>query len=159
MDITIRNAHPSDLPQIYDIDAEAFSPYGTAESPNVIAARLSAFPEGFLVLEKNGVVLAYASSEKWLSNREPALDEDPSTTHYPLGKIFCITAMAVRRANQRRNLGSALLNRIISIARKHRCEHIVLETTHAKGFYLARGFHTIRERQQNGVIFWTLASS
>jgi acetyltransferase (GNAT) family protein len=110
---TIRLAYQDDLPQVCEIDDEAFSPYGTGESPKVIATRLAVFPAGFVVLEKDGVVLGYGSSEKWLHDREPALNEDPSTTHHPLGRVFCITAMAVRRAFWKQGFGSAILDGLI----------------------------------------------
>ena len=153
---TIRLANETDLPQICEIDDEAFSPYGTAESPQVIAARLAVFPKGFVFLEKDGVVLGYGSSEKWLHDREPALNEDPSTTHHPSGQVFCITAMAVWRAFWKQGFGSAILYRLITIARQEQCGHVVLETTHARQFYLKRGFHVVQERQQMSVVLYVM---
>lgn len=147
----IRLALPADLPQVAAIDYEAFSPYGTAESPDIFSARLSTFPDGFIVLESQGIVLGYGSSEKWLEEREPGLNEDPFDTHHPNGRIFCITAMAVRRAWQRQGLGTALLGQLFTIARRQACGQIVLETTHAQGFYAPHGFQVVRQRQEAGV--------
>ena len=36
-------------------------------------------------------------------------------------------------------------------ARRHGCTTIILETTHAQGLYLKRGFSVVRERQERGV--------
>ncbi len=153
---TIRLASQSDLSQVCDVDYEAFSPYGTAESPQIIATRLAVFPEGFVVLEKGGAVLGYGSSEKWLHDREPALNEDPSTTHNPYGRIFCITAMAVRWAYWKQGLGSAILERLMSVARQQRCKRVILETTHAQRFYLRRGFQVANERRQGHVVLYIM---
>lgn len=89
--ITLRNARPIDLPAIVDLDHEAFSPYGTAEAPEVFAQRLAVFPEGFIVAEDMGAIVAYGCSEKWRSLREPVMNEDPASSHDPAGTIFCIT--------------------------------------------------------------------
>jgi GNAT superfamily N-acetyltransferase len=144
----IRVAQERDIEDIVGIDYEAFSPYGTAEEPHIFTSRLSVFPEGFVVLEKEGNLLGYGSSEKWLSEREPVMNEDPSISHDPLGTVFCITGMAVRNAYQNTGFGSAILERLLLIARQHNCNKVVLETTHAKDFYLNRGFHLAGSRQQ-----------
>ena len=95
MAYAIRPATQADLPDIVALDTEAFSPYGTAEDPQVIAARHAVFPEGMLVIEGEQRLIGYGSAEKWLTEREPALNEHPAATHHPTGQIFCITAMAV----------------------------------------------------------------
>lgn len=146
--ITIRLAMSTDLPQACDIDYEAFSPYGTAEPPETIAKRLAVFAEGFIVLEKENILLGYATAEKWIEQREPALDEDPFTTHQPSGRIFCITAMAVRPAFWRQGYGTAILHHLIDIARQHQCQQIILETTHAQSFYEKFGFRISSKRRQ-----------
>ena len=84
--LLIRPAIEADLPQIIALDQALFGWYGAAESPTVIRRRLALFPEGFIVLAKQGQVLGYGSAEKWLQQREPALDEDPSVTHHPDGQ-------------------------------------------------------------------------
>lgn len=153
---TIRLASQTDLPRVCDIDYEAFSPYGTAESPQIIATRLAVFLEGFVVLEKGGAVLGYGSSEKWLHDREPALDEDPSRTRHPYGQIFCITAMAVRRAYSKQGFGSAILERLMSVVRQQRFKRVILETTHTQQYYLRRGFQVVKERQQGHVVLYIM---
>jgi hypothetical protein len=40
----VRNAREQDIPAVAEIDAEAYSPYGTAEKPETFQLRLKAFP-------------------------------------------------------------------------------------------------------------------
>jgi len=144
-------AKPADLAEVVGLDAEAFSPYGTQEDFHTFAARLQAFPEGFIVLEQDGQIYAYGCAEKWREEREPGLDENPLETHDPEGRIFCITGMAVRKAQRGKGYGLTVLDRLIEIAKQNGCEKIVLETTHAQGLYLKRGFQVVNRREQRGV--------
>lgn len=146
--INIRPVQQRDLAAVAAIDDQAFSPYGTAEDPDIIAARFSVFPEGFLVAESAGQLLGYVSSEQWRHEREPSMNEDPAASHDPAGTILCITAMAVRTDHWNQGIGSRLLEDVIGLARKRGCSRIVLETTHARDFYLHRGFRLTGERQQ-----------
>jgi len=148
----IHQAVPADLPLVVDLDYEAFAPYGTAEDLEVFATRLATFPEGFVVMEQDSMIVGYGTSEKWLTEREPALGEDARTIHWPDGRIFCITGMAVRQTYRERGYGLAILDHLIGIARHHNCTTIILETTHAQGLYLKRGFRVVRERQERGVV-------
>jgi ribosomal protein S18 acetylase RimI-like enzyme len=148
---TIRPARPADLPAICAIDAEAFAPYGTAEAPELFARRLAVHGAGFLVGERAGAVIAYACCERWSADRAPALDEDPALTHGSRGRNCCITGMAVRRDSRGQGCGMVLLDRLIELADDWGCEKIVLETTHAVGFYQRRGFGVVDTRRQSGV--------
>ncbi len=67
----LRPAQPNDITQVIQLDFEAFSPYGTAESPEIIRTRQQIFPQGFIVAEKDGRIVGYGSSEKWSAMREP----------------------------------------------------------------------------------------
>ena len=75
--ILVRNARDQDLPAVVEIATEAFTPYGTAENPETFQLRLRAFPDGFIILVADNEIAAYGCSEKWLTEREPALDENP----------------------------------------------------------------------------------
>jgi len=149
--ILVRNAREQDISAVAEIDAEAFSPYGTAEKPETFQLRLTAFPDGFIILVADNEIAAYGCSEKWLTEREPGLDENPLATHQPGGRIFCITAMAVKMKYRKRGYGLLILDKLIEIAHREGCKKIVLETTHAQGLYLKRGFTTIQSRTERGV--------
>jgi len=149
--ILVRNARDQDIPAVVEIDAEAFSPYGTDEKQETFQLRLTAFANGFIILVADNEIAGYGCSEKWLTEREPGLDENPMTTHQPDGRIFCITAMAVKMKYRDRGYGLLILDKLMEIAHKEGCRKIVLETTHAQDLYLKRGFKTVQSRTERGV--------
>jgi len=149
--ILVRNARDQDISAVVVIDAEAFSPYGTAETPETFQLRLTAFPNGFIILVADNEIAAYGCSEKWLTEREPGLDENPSATHQPDGRIFCITAMAVKMKYRGRGYGLLVLDKLLEIAHIEGCKKIVLETTNAQGLFLKRGFKTVQNRTEHGI--------
>ncbi len=59
----IRAAANADLRQICELDFEAFSTYGTTESPDIIAARLYVFPDGFIVVAQDNTISVMAAPE------------------------------------------------------------------------------------------------
>ena len=149
--ILIRNARDQDISAVAEIDAEAFSPYGTAEKPETFQLRLTAFPDGFVILIAENEIAGYGCSEKWLIEREPSLDENPMVTHQPDGRILCITAMAVKKKYQGRGYSLRLLDRLMEIAHREGCRKIVLETSHAQDLYQKRGFKTDQTRTERGI--------
>jgi ribosomal protein S18 acetylase RimI-like enzyme len=149
--IIVRNARDQDIPAVAEIAAEAFAPYGTAERLETFQLRLTAFPNGFIILVAENEVAAYGCSEKWLTEREPSLDENPLITHQPDGRIFCITGMAVRTKFRGRGYGLLVLDKLIETAHNEGCKKIVVETTHAQDLYLKRGFKTVRTRTERGI--------
>lgn len=148
--ILIRNARDQDIPAVVEIDAEAFAPYGTAEKPETFQLRLTAFPNGFIILVAENEIAAFGCSEKWLTEREPGLDENPLVSHQPDGRIFCITAMAVKEKFRGRGYGLLILDKLLEIAHNEGCRKIVLETTHAQDLYQKRGFKTVKKRTERG---------
>ncbi len=151
MKVLIRNAREQDLPAVAEIDAEVFAPYGTAETPETFQHRLKAFPNGFLILVAENEIAAFACSEKWLTERDPGLDEDPSLTHQLDGRIFCITGMAVRKKFQGRGYSLLLLDKLLETAHLEGCKKVIVETSHAQDLYGKRGFKTVKNRTERGV--------
>jgi N-acetylglutamate synthase-like GNAT family acetyltransferase len=149
--VLVRNARDQDIPAVVEIDTEAFSPHGTAEKQETFQLRLTAFPNGFIVLVADNEIAGYGCSEKWLTEREPGLDENPLTTHQPDGRIFCITAMAVKMRYRGRGYSLRILDKLIETAHNEGCRKIILETTHAQDLYLKRGFRTVQNRTERGV--------
>ena len=149
--ILVRNARDQDIPAVVEIDAEMFSPYGTAETPETFQLRLTAFPNGFIILVAENEVAAFGCSEKWLTEREPGLDENPSITHQPDGRILCITAMAVKKKFQGRGYSLVVLDKLMQIAHNEGCRKIIVETPHAQDLYQQRGFQTVQTRTERGV--------
>jgi len=150
-EVLVRNARDQDIPAVVEIDTEAFTPYGTAEKSETFQLRLTAFPDGFIILVADDEIAAYGCSEKWLTEREPGLDEDASVTHQRDGRIFCITAMAVKKKYQGRGYSTLVLDKLLEVAHDHGCRKIVLETTHAQGLFQKRGFKTAQNRTERGI--------
>lgn len=149
--VLVRNARDQDILTVAEIDAEAFTAYGTAEKTETFQLRLKAFPDGFIILIAENEIAAYGCSEKWLTEREPGLDENPAASHHIDGKILCITAMAVKTAQRGKGYGLVILDKLIEIARRENCGQIIVETTHAQGLYLKRGFKTLRKRTEGEI--------
>ena len=149
--ILVRNAREQDIPAVVEIDTEAFAPYGTAEKPETFQLRLTAFPNGFIILVADNEIAAYGCSEKWLTERERGPDENPQFTHQPDGKIFCITGMAVKMKYRGRGYDLLILDKLMEIAHLEGCKKIVLETTHAQELFLKRGFKTVQSRTERGI--------
>jgi ribosomal protein S18 acetylase RimI-like enzyme len=148
--VLIRNARDQDLFAVAEIDAETASPYGTAERPETFQHRLRAFPNGFIILVAENEIAAYGCSEKWLTEREPRRDENCMMTHQIDGRIFCITAMAVKKKFEGRGYGSLVLEKLIEIAHNEGCRKVVLETSQSQDLYLQRGFKAVRNRTEHG---------
>jgi len=149
--VLVRNARDQDIAAVAEIDTEAFASYGTAEKPETFQLRLKTFPGGFIILIAENEIAAYGCSEKWLTERELALDENPSVTHHIDGRIFCITAMAVKTNFRGRGYGLLMLDKLIEVARRESCSQIIVQTTHAQGLFKKRGFKTIRKRTEREV--------
>jgi len=146
--VLVRNAREQDIPAVAEIHAEALVSHGTIETPETFQHRLSAFQNGFIILVSENEIAAYGCSEKWLAEREPGMDENSTITHQADGRIFSITAMAVKPKYQRRGYGLLLLDKLIEIAQLEGCKKIVLETTQAQAFYQKRGFKTVQTRTE-----------
>ncbi|MCB0061873.1 MAG: GNAT family N-acetyltransferase [Caldilineaceae bacterium] len=175
--IGVRLATPADWATLVALDQLIFGGYGAQEAPGIIRARLTVFPAGCVVVYDDAptvqdrrealhaatkanephsppvdtTILGYLTTEKWLSLREPALDEDPYLTHQPSGRVLNITTLAIAPTHQNRGLGALLIEQARQIAAREECTDIVLETAHAQAFYQRHGFHKIGERQERNI--------
>ncbi|MEP7135361.1 MAG: N-acetyltransferase [Chloroflexota bacterium] len=156
--VLVRNAREQDILAVAELNAEACAPNGTtAETSQTFQLRLTAFQNGFIILVAENEIAAYGCSEKWLAEREPGLAENPAPTHNLEGKIFCITGMAVKTKYQKRGYGLLILDKLIEIAHLEGCKKIVLETSHAQGFYQKRGFKKVGTRTEREVALDSMA--
>lgn len=149
--VIVRNAREQDIPVVAEIDKEAFASHGTAEKLETFHRRLTAFPNGFVILVAENEIAGYGCSEKWLVEREPGLDENPLITHQPDGRVFCITGMAVQDKYRGRGYSLLLLDKLIETAHLEGCKKVVVETTHAQDLYRKRGFETVNNRTVRGI--------
>lgn len=65
--------------------------------------------------------------------------------------------MAVRHARWRLGYGTALLKRLLAIAKEQGYEQVALETTHAVGLYARHGFVVTGQCTQGGVTLTVMA--
>ena len=149
--VLVRNAREQDLPAVAEIAAKSSSADRPAEKLETLQRRLTVFPNGFFILVAENEIAAYGSSEKWLTEREPGMDENPLATHQPEGRIFWINAIVVKRKYQGRGYRLLILDKLIEMAHLEGCRKILLETTDAQELYRQRGFTTVRNRTERGV--------
>ena len=155
--ILVRNAREQDLSAVAEIYVEARSPYGTAEKPDTYLRRLMAFPNGFVILVAENEIAAFGCSEKRLTERESGVDKNPLATHEPDGRIFCITALAVKPKYQSRGYGLVVLDKLIETAHNEGCRKVLLETIGAQDLYLQRGFEVVQNRTEGGASLAVMA--
>ena len=149
--VILRNAREQDLSAVVEIDAEAFALDGNIQKPETFQRRLTAFPNGFIILIAENEIAGYGCSEKWLVERDPSPDENSLVTHQADGRIFCITALAVKNTYRGRGYSLLLLDKLIETAHLEGCRKIIVETSHAQDLYLKRGFQTVKNRIEHGI--------
>lgn len=148
--VLVRNAREQDLPAVREIEAEAGPAAQTAAAPEALQQRLTVFPNGFIILVADNEIAGYGHSEKWLDEHEPQPDLTPKASHQPDGRIFFITALAVRKKFQGRGYRLVLLEKLIETAHLEGCRKVVLDTAHDQDLYLGRGFKTVQNRTERG---------
>lgn len=55
----VQQVQEADLPNVADLNYEAFAPYGTTENPKTFSFRFKAFPSGFIALTEGDEIVAY----------------------------------------------------------------------------------------------------
>ena len=59
--------------------------------------------------------------------------------------------MAVKMKYRGRGYGLRILDQLVEIACRERCQKILLGTTHAQGFFLKRGFRKVQTRTEREI--------
>jgi N-acetylglutamate synthase-like GNAT family acetyltransferase len=148
--VLVRNAREQDLPAVREIEAEAGAASQAAAAPESLQQRLTVFPNGFIILVADNEIAGYGHSEKWLDEHEPQPDLPPMATHQPDGRIFFITALAVKKKFQGRGYRLVLLEKLVETAHLEGCRKVVLDTAQDPDLYLQRGFKTVQNRTERG---------
>ena len=149
--VLVRNAREQDLPAVREIEAEAGAAAQTAAAPEALQQRLTVFPNGFIILVADNEIAGYGCSEKWLDEHDPQPDLTPMATHQPDGRIFFITALAIKKKFQGRGYRLVLLEKLVETAHLEGCRKVVLETAQDQDLYLQRGFKTVQNRSKRGL--------
>jgi len=158
--IQIRAATQRDLPLVCELDQKLFGCYGGEEEPEILAARLQAFPDGCRIFElPTGETVGCITTEKWQSLREPALNENPFETHDPAGTVLNITALAIDTPYQGQGFGGQVLYWLEQFCVTQQCSQIVLETANARAFYERHGYTLINERNERGYPLYVLVKA
>jgi N-acetylglutamate synthase-like GNAT family acetyltransferase len=59
--------------------------------------------------------------------------------------------MAVKMKYRGKGYGLRILDKLIEIAHREGCKKIILETTHAQGLFLKRGFKMVQKRTEREI--------
>ncbi|TQD28310.1 N-acetyltransferase [Methanolobus vulcani] len=153
MKISIRNTEKEDIEGILSVEHDSFHP-NIAENADTLLERIEVFPNGFLVMEINGEIAGYISSELWdysenIDTEKFELGHSITETHRYDGKELYISSIAVLKMYRGKGYGDALLSELISnICNKYGISSIILMVSvnwiAAKRIYEKNGFHEIQ---------------
>ncbi|MGB3907384.1 MAG: N-acetyltransferase [Methanomethylovorans sp.] len=152
-DIKIRNAIISNIEQIMKIEHESF--YETVcEDRSVFLDRILTFPDGFLVLEIDGQVSGYISSEIW--NYLEEIQENFFDLNHSIGKLHVVTgtelyisSIGILKKHRGKGYGKLLFSELSRrIIEKYNILNMILivsvQWTVAKKIYEKNGFEEVR---------------
>jgi len=150
--IVIRNAKKEDIDFIMDIEYDSFSE-NVSESREVILSRISVFPDGFLILEVDGIVSGYVSSEIWeyhekINEDMFDLDHDIEKVHNIRGTELYISSIGVLKKYRGKGYGKLLFSKLIeNIMKKYEISSMILTVSAnwdaAVNLYKKSGFKEI----------------
>lgn len=146
----LRTAVPNDVGAVMAIERQAFIPR-IQEQEVVFSERISAFPHGFLLLEReNGVAAGYFCSELWAAPAYGAaafsLGHAISESHSPDGTVLYVSSMALASDLRGRGLGAQLfaqsLRAVLAVCPQVRLMQLVVNEAWrgAKAIYERAGF-------------------
>lgn len=148
-EILIRNAAISDIDDIMDIEHESFHE-NVYEDRSVFLDRISTFPDGLLVLEVNGNVCGYISSEIWNYSEKIRkdmfdLNHSISKVHTSTGSELYISSIGILKKYRKKGYGKLLFSELSGrIIEKYNISSMILivsvRWTAAKKVYENNGF-------------------
>ncbi|MDP2215792.1 MAG: N-acetyltransferase [Methanolobus sp.] len=114
--ISIRNAEPGDIEKIMHIEHESFQEH-IRESRDVFLDRISAFREGFLVMEICEDICGYISSEIWdyaenITATSFTLNHRISETHTTTGSELYISSIGILEKYRGKGYGNLLFTEL-----------------------------------------------
>ena len=139
-DLTIRLAKDEDVVTIAEIEAECFSPAEAASLASFLE-RFQAFPECFIVAEKNGKLVGHMNG---CATDKPDLPDalyHDATLHQPDGSWQTVFGLAVLPEYQHQGIARALMREFQKMARERGKKGVILTCKEAKiGFYESLDF-------------------
>lgn len=117
MDIVIRKVKPKDLERVTAVEAECF-PEAEAAGRDAFRARIEAFPDSFLVAEKDGQLVGFING--CVTDERTIRDEmyEDSSLHRPDGRYQSVFGLDVIPQERRRGIAELLMRTLIENARK-----------------------------------------
>lgn len=117
MDIVIRKVKPKDLERVTAVEAECF-PEAEAAGRDAFRARIEAFPDSFLVAEKDGQLVGFING--CVTDERTIRDEmyEDSSLHRPDGRYQSVFGLDVIPQERRRGIAELLMRTLIEDARK-----------------------------------------
>jgi len=140
MNITVRFAKPEEAKELAKIEAVCFPP-AEAASEEAICQRMAAFPENFLVAEKDGVLAGFINGG---TTDKPYLPDEfyhNTGLHLPDGAYQTVFGLNVLPQYRRQGIAEQLVKRFLQLARDRGKKAVILTCKeHMVHYYQKFGF-------------------
>lgn len=154
-EIKLRQVTESDLDRCFEIERDSYEG-DAAATRNKIYRRICEYPEGFIVLERDGVVVGFINCGA--TDRVDLADEEfkDLVGHDPKGRHIVIFSVVVHRKYQGQGLAGKLMVDFISRIRgMHKKSIHLLCRSRLVAFYEKYGFEYIgRSKSTHGGLNW-----
>ncbi|MDK2833560.1 MAG: [ribosomal protein S18]-alanine N-acetyltransferase [Methanolobus sp.] len=150
--ITIRSAESADIDQIMLLEDESFHE-NIRESRAAFLERIAHFPEGFLLLEINGEVCGYISSEIWdgpenITGDRFTLGHRISEVHTIAGKELYVSSLGILKKHRGKGYGDLLFTELSGrMSKRYPISSIILLVSEnwlaARKIYERNGFREL----------------
>ena len=154
-DLIVRHVLPKDLDDCFRVEISGFPPEEAA-TKETIKLRIETFPQGFLVAETNGKVVAILNSAA--TDKEDISDEALKQLigHDPAGKNLVVFALAVLPGYRKQGIANQLMSRFVEEARQGGKEAVLLMCKqHLIAYYERMGFtHVGLSKSTHGGAEW-----
>lgn len=140
IEYTFRTADPDDLIACHTVESLCFPPSEAAWTSS-LRNRIEEYPEGFLVVEKDGRIIGQCNSG--CTYKDDITDEDFKQLigHDPDGPNMVIFSLSVLPEHQSNGVGGELLKKFLARARKlDKKQVFLLCKNELVGFYEKYGF-------------------
>jgi N-acetylglutamate synthase-like GNAT family acetyltransferase len=148
LEFSIRPATVNDACEYVCIETDAYTPE-FHESSEAFLAKLRVFPSGCKIVDVAGESVAYLISHPWTYETPPKLNLETFTL--PLWPdVFFIHSVTVKRAYQKRDIGSALAKAAIAIGKSHGFSRFTLiSVQHSTSFWQKLAFKQVESLPQS----------
>ena len=148
VEFSIRPATVNDADGYVCIESDAYPP-GFQESSEAFLAKLRVFPSGCKIVDVAGESVAFLISHPWTYENPPKLNLE--AFGLPLWPdVFFIHSVTVKKAYQKRGIGSALAKEAIALGRSHGFSSFTLiSVQHSTSFWQKLSFKQVESFPQS----------